>query len=242
MAPSESPPQVLALVTARGGSKRIPRKSIAPVAGRPLIAWTIDAARGARSVGRVVVSTDDPEMAAVSRQCGAEVPFLRPPELALADTPHIDVVVHAVDWLRSHEGFSPSHVLLLQPTSPLRLADDIDRTVAIALERDADAVVSVTDAHPHPCLAKRVKPEGSMEDFFPWPAGEQRRQALPEAFVLNGAIYLARFDLLLRERTWYSKRTYAYRMPAERSLDIDTPWDLALADQILRGKRGIEER
>jgi len=230
---------ILGLVTARGGSKGIPRKNIVPLTGRPLIAWTIEAARLAQSVKRVIVSTDDPEIAAVAQAWGAEVPFMRPAELARDDSPHMDVVVHAIEWLMSNENWYPDYVLLLQPTSPLRMAEDIDAAVTLALQRDADGVVSVSEAPSHPYLIKRITEEGCLVNFLAKPEGYLPRQSFPPAYFVNGAIYLGRREVLLQKRTWYTQRTYAYVMPPERSLDIDTPWDLYLADLVLRDKHGI---
>jgi len=230
--------KILGLITARGNSKGIPKKNIAPAAGRPLIAWTIEAARWARSIDRVVVSTDDPEIAAVSRQWGAEVPFSRPDELARDDSPHIPVVIHAVEWLMKEEGYHPDYVMLLQPTSPLRESQDIDAAVALAVEKGADAVVSGFEAPAHPYIIKRIDAQGRLADYVDCPEGYLPRQALPPAYALNGAVFLVRRQVLLDEQTLYPANTLAYIMPPERSLDVDTPWDLHLADLILRDKYG----
>src|SRR5690349_8046730 len=117
---------VLAVIPARGGSKSIPRKNLAALAGKPLIVWTIEAASASQCLTRVVVSTDDPEITAVAAAAGAEVPFVRPAELAQDETPAIEPILHAVDWLDQHEGYRPDFVMILQPTSPLRQAEDID--------------------------------------------------------------------------------------------------------------------
>ena len=207
-----------------------------------MIAWTIETALGSPALSRVIVSTDDTEIAEVAKQWGAEVPFLRPAELARDDSPHIPVVIHAVEWLESHEDTRPDYVLLLQPTSPLRSTEDIDNAIRLALEKDADSVVSVCQASSHPYWTKRITADGRLEDFGPRPEGYLARQALPPAYVVNGAIYLVRRDVLIERQTFYTERTYAYVMPPERSLDLDTPWDLYLADLILedRRKRGLD--
>jgi CMP-N,N'-diacetyllegionaminic acid synthase len=220
-------------VVARGGSKSLPRKNLAPLAGRPLIAWTIEAALRCRDVDRVVVSTDDDEIAAVARAQGAEVPFMRPPELAEDSTPTMPVIVHALRWLEAEQGYVPDAVVLLQPTSPLRTADDITGVVALARERSADSVISVSLAWSHPHLAKRIAGDGRLEDFIAHPKVD-RRQDLEPVYSLNGAIYLARRAALLENQTFYGPNTYAYVMPPERSLDVDTAWDLHLCDLVLR--------
>lgn len=231
-------PMVLALVTARGGSKGIPRKNVVPLAGKPLIAWTIEAALRSRVVDRIVVSTDDPEIAELSWAWGAEVPFLRPEALARDDSPHVDVVVHAVMWLEEQQGYIPDYVLLLQPTSPLRTSDDIDAAVALALEKRADAVISVCLSPVHPYLMRRVNADGKLKEYESRPPGYLRRQTLPPVYIENGAIYLVKREVFLRDRSWYSGDTYAYIMPEERSIDVDTIRDLKLAAWMLAERSG----
>ncbi len=229
-------PVVLAIISARGGSKAIPRKNVKLLAGKPLIAWTIQAALNCSSLSRMVVSTDDDEIAQICRECGAEVPFMRPAELAQDDSSHIDVIIHAVEWLMIHENWYPDYVMLLQPTSPLRNSQDIDAAIALAIQRNADGIVSVSEAATHPYLIKGIKEDGRMFDFVEKPEGYLRRQSFLPTYVLNGAIYLARREVILKEKTWYTERTYACIMPPERSLDIDTPWDFYLADLVLRDR------
>ena len=228
---------VVALITARGGSKGIPRKNLAPVAGKPLIAWTIAAALASRHVSRVLVSTEDAETAAVSRAHGAEVPFLRPPELAHDDSTSFDVAAHALRWLAEHDHSEPDYLLLLQPTSPLRTAADIDGAIDLSRERDADAVLGVCEASPHPYLARRVDDRGVLADFIPLAQKPSRRQEYPPAYILNAAIYLNRPASLLATRSFQPPGALAYIMPQERSLDIDSPWELRLADLLLREQR-----
>lgn len=224
--------RVLALIPARGGSKGVPRKAVRPMGGRPMIAWTLEAALAAGRLDRVVVTTEDAEIAEVARAWGADVPFARPAELAGDDTPGILPVEHALQWLLREQDYAPEWVMLLQPTSPLRSAGDIDAAVALAERRGADAVVSVTEAAHHPWWTKRVTDDGLLEDWA-WAGEATRRQDLPGAYGLNGAIYLTRRELLLAGRTWYPPRTHAYVMPPDRSLDVDTPWDFHLCDLVL---------
>ena len=227
---------VVGLITARGGSKGIPRKNVKLLAGKPLIAWTIEAALQSRSLSRVIVSTDDEEIAHVARQWGAEVPFMRPAELAQDYSPHMSVVTHAIRWLDAEQAAQPEYIMLLQPTTPLRNVHDIDLAVALAVEKEADAVVSVSSIQDHPYLSKTITEEGNLLDFLPKPEGYLARQSFPPVYSLNGAIYLARRELLLEKETWYTSQTLAYVMPPERSLDIDTPWDLYLANLILKDR------
>ena len=227
--------RVLGVITARGGSKGLPQKNIRPLAGRPLIAHTIHAALKSSLLDRTVVSTDDPQIAEVARQYGAEAPFLRPPELAGDEASVYPALAHAVRWLEEQNSYRPDYVMLLQPTSPLRTVEDIDNSVTIALENDADGVVSLCETKQHPYQAKQVTGDGRIEDFIPLERVYYRRQNVPPVHAPNGAIYLVRREILMKRQTFYTDRTYAYIMSPERSLDIDSSWDLHLAELILRG-------
>ena len=225
--------KIIGLITARGGSKSIPRKNIRLLAGKPLIAWTIEAALQSDGLSRVIVSTDDEEIAGVSRKWGAEVPFMRPAELAQDDSAHIPVLIHAIEWLEQVEGTTVDYLMLLQPTSPLRICQDIELAIELALDKNADSVISVCEASTHPYFTRRITSDGKLRDFVPKPDGYLRRQVLPPAYAWNGAIFLVRRDILIEKQTIETEHTYAYVMPPERSLEIDTPWDLYLADLIL---------
>ena len=228
--------EIIGLVTARGGSKSIPRKNIKTLAGKPLIAWTIEDALKSQYLSKVITSTDNAEIAAIAREGGADVPFMRPPELAQDESPHFAAVEHAIHWLEKYEGRIPDYILTLQPTSPLRTADDIDSAIEIARKHDADAVVSVCESVHHPYLAKRILENGSLSDFISTDIYYLRRQVFPPAYALNGAIYLNRSESILREQVFCPTNTYAYIMPSERSLDIDSDWDFYLAELILANK------
>jgi CMP-N,N'-diacetyllegionaminic acid synthase len=220
---------VLGLIPARGGSKGVPRKNIRQVAGRPLLTWTIDAARNSSYIDRLVLSTDDDEIAATAIAAGCEVPFRRPASLARDETPGIDPVMHALGELPSFD-----IVVLLQPTSPLRLAADIDGCLERMLAESAPACVSVRHAVDHPYWTYRCDSRGVLLPYFSDPQGLiHRRQDLPPAFVENGAVYAAKVDWLLTHRSFLIDETVGYEMPAERSLDIDLASDLALAERAL---------
>ncbi len=229
--------EIVGLITARGGSKSIPRKNLMPLAGKPLIAWTIEAALASRRLSRVLVSTDDAEIAQVAASWGVEAPFTRPGELAQDATPHILVVEHAIHWLDETQGVRPEYVLLLQPTSPFRTAEDIDAAIALAEAHAAIAVVSVCEMGRHPYLAKRILADGTLADFMTTDIAYLRRQDLPPAYALNGALYLNRRESLLRDHTFLPPGTLGYVMPAERSLDMDTAWDFHLAELIFQDRR-----
>jgi CMP-N,N'-diacetyllegionaminic acid synthase len=227
--------RILGIIPARGGSKGIPRKNISLLGGKPLISWTIEAALESRVCDRLLVSTDDPEIADVAKESGADVPFLRPPALSTDTATSLSVVEHAIDWLKDNCAETFSHVVFLQPTSPFRTAKDIQNAVAIAKKTDA-AVVSVCQPHHHPYLLKIIREDGTLGNLLPASASYSRRQDFPPVYALNGAIYVISVDCLQQEKTFNPKKTVPYIMPPEHSLDIDTPWDLFLAEQIIQGK------
>lgn len=222
---------LLGLIPARGGSKGIPHKNVRPIAGKPLIGWTIETALTSAVFDRVVVSTDDPEIADVALVHGAEVPFLRPAELATDDASGILPILHAIDQL---PGFDA--VVLLQPTSPLRSADDIKAVVDLARSRNAASVVSVSEPDAHPQWTFRIDGDGLLA---PWEAREAvtRRQDLEPAFALNGAIYYTECELLRATGVLVGPGTIGYPMPTERSIDIDTPLDWRIAELLLTDAR-----
>jgi CMP-N,N'-diacetyllegionaminic acid synthase len=207
---------VLALITARGGSKGLPGKNVRPVQGRPLIDFSIAAARAAACVDRVVLSTEDDEIARVAQACGCEVPFRRPAALASDEARSMDVVIHALDQVPRHD-----IVVLLQPTSPARTAADIDATVQQLLDAQAPACVSVCAAEESPYWMFRLGEHSRLTPLLDTPAAT-RRQDLPPVFLLNGAVYAARTDALRRMGSFLGPETVAHVMPRERSIDIDT--------------------
>ncbi len=222
----ETRPKVLALIPARGGSVGLPRKNVMPLGGRPLIGWTIRAALGARSIDRVVVSTDDPEIRDVALAEGADVPFLRPAEFATSTASSVDVVRHALGEL---PGFD--RVVLLQPTSPQRTSDDIDAASALMNETGAHSCTSVCEVEQSPHLMYSLDPGGRLERLLPPPPRGLRRQDLPTIYRLNGALYAVDVDWFLRIGAFVTEETVAYVMPDHRSVDIDTAEDFALAER-----------
>lgn len=225
---------IIGLIPARGGSKGIPGKNIKELAGKPLIAWTIEAALGSNELNRVIVSTDDKNIVHIAKEWGAEVPFIRPENLASDTATSFSVVEHTMDWLDREEDISPEYVMLLQPTSPLRTTEDISGVIHLMQKRNAASVVSVCEAINHPYLIKKINDDGTLENFIKKTPKFSRRQELPQAFTLNGAIYLHKWETLKQEKSFIPPWTLAYIMPRERSIDIDTPWDFFLAEQILR--------
>jgi CMP-N-acetylneuraminic acid synthetase len=227
--------RLLAIIPARGGSKGIPRKNIRPLCGRPLIAWSIDAALGSRAVDRTVVSTDDDEIAEISRGLGAEV-RMRPAALAQDDTPTRAVLAHVVAELAS-DRYAPDAVLTLQPTSPLRTARHIDEAAALfASDSTADSLVSCIEVPHvfHPRSVMRRTADGYLEPFLPAPQPHRRQDKEP-GFARNGAaIYITRTPRL--SDYVFGGRLVAYPMDADSSVDIDTLDDLRVAERLLQAR------
>jgi len=225
---------VLGIVPARGGSKRIPRKNLVELAGKPLIAYTIEAGLRSRFIDTVVVSTDDREIADVSRSLGAQVPFLRPAELALDESSTFDAVQHAVDYYKQI-GKEFGYIVLLQATSPLRDSGDIDNAVELLLHKQADAVISVCEVEHNPLWANKLPEDLSMNGFLTEAVKNKRSQDLAKYYRLNGAIYICAIERLLQEKSFSIKENiFAYIMPLEKSVDIDTMLDLKLCEILLK--------
>ena len=227
--------KILGLITARGGSTGIPKKNIAFLAGKTLIWHTITAAQSSRFLTRTIVSTDDEEIAAVCREYGAEVPFMRPAEFARSDTPHIPVVRHALRWLADEAGEAYDYVMILQPTSPLRAADDIDAAIIKAVDTTADSVMSMVELVDFdPAKIKKIDAEGVIQPLF---QKEGRVSALRQqgqkVYKRNGAIYLTKTELIIKGDL-FGGVSLPYVMPPERSVDINEPSDLAYAEFLLR--------
>ena len=209
---------VLAVITARGGSKSIPRKNVRPLGGRPLIAWTVRAALEAACIARVVVSTDDEEIAQVARDAGAEVPFLRPTELASDTATSVDVMLHALDMVPGY-----GHAVLLQPTSPFRTGTDLDAGFELWQgSPGAGGCVSVCAAAESPWLMYGADDSGRLRRLLPAPSEGLRRQDLPKALILNGAFYFLNVSRFRAEGRLVFEDGLGFEMPVERSRDIDT--------------------
>jgi CMP-N,N'-diacetyllegionaminic acid synthase len=220
--------RVLAVVMARGGSKGLPGKNLLPLAGRPVVAWSVAAARGSRLVDRTVLSTDDSAIAAAGREAGAEVPFLRPPGLATDAASIHDGVIHALDQVGP--GFD--YVVMLQAASPMRMSVDIDRAIETCVAAAAPACLSVSPIEKVYWTftldsAGRLKPLLGAE----WQT--RRRQDLPQAYAPNGAVYVARIEWYRQNRIFLAPDTVAYVMPPERSFDIDTAMDMKIISALL---------
>ncbi len=224
---------VLAIIPARGGSKRLPRKNILSLGGKPLIGWTIEAAKQCNGIDRVIVSTEDKEIAKIAEQFGAEVPFLRPVELAGDTITTLDVVLHLLSELEKNNKYY-DYVVLLQPTSPLRIATHIEQAFSNMIYRKGKAIVSVCLVEHPPLWCNTLPDNGSMKSFLHKDTHNVRSQDLPDYYRINGAIYICETKLLRSEKTFLpSHDCYAFIMPQEVSIDIDNRIDFNLAKLLL---------
>lgn len=226
--------EILGIIPARGGSKSIPRKNIKLFLGKPLIAWAIETLKQSGAVSRVIVSTDDLEIAEVAKKYGAEVPFMRPADIAQDFTPTLPVLQHAVSWLRENEGYAPDYVLLLEPTSPSKRPFHVRDVVKMLVQSEVDSVISVAEVpgvfSPHWQI--KVADEGRTEIF----TGEsfkkviRRRQDLPKTYYRNSSIYAFRPELLFSDDpSFYGEDVRAYITDSKYAFDIDTPEDWEIA-------------
>ncbi len=230
--------KILAFIPARGGSKGLPRKNIKPLLGKPLVAWTIEQARASQYVDKVIVSTDDKEIAEVARRYGAEVPFLRPRELATDEARGIDVILHGIDYLKSLYGYD-FVLVYLQPTSPLRITQDIDNAIEELFNNPkAKAIVSVCEVEHHPLWTGILPEDKCLANFINEEFINKNRQELPKFYRINGAIYLGFAEYIHNNRSFFGDRTYAYIMPLDRSIDIDNIIDFKLAEIMLKYRYG----
>lgn len=225
-------PKIIAIIPARGGSKGVRRKNIRLLAGKPLIAYTIEAASKSEYINRVVVSTEDKEISEVSKKYGAEV-IDRPKELAQDDSPAIDAIKHVIGALREKDNYHPDIIVLLQSTTPLRIVADINNAIDFFLNNDCESVVSVCEINPYWSLTIKDR---YLEPIFGWDYFYKRRQNLPNTYALNGAIYITLTENFDKYNGFLNKKTISYIMPHERSIDIDEEFDFKLAELLLRTK------
>jgi CMP-N,N'-diacetyllegionaminic acid synthase len=226
---------ILGVIPARGGSKSVPRKNIALIHGKPLIAYTIEAAQHSRLLTHFLVSSDDPEILAVARKYGAPVPFVRPAELATDIAPTLPVVQHAVAEMERMHGITYDFIVLLQPTTPLRLPEDIDAALEKLVATGADSVISVCDVGAyHPARMRQIVDDRLVELPVREPKEMARRQDLPPVYIRNGAIYAVKRDVVMLQNTMSGSVCRPYIMPEERSVNVDSLLDLLLAEILLR--------
>lgn len=224
---------ILGLVPARGGSKGIPRKNLALLAGRPMLDYTLDAALGAKSLDMIAVTTDDPAIEAAAKRRGVPV-IRRPAALAGDRAPMISAVEHALKSVGA-VGADVEAVVLLQPTSPLRTARHVDEAVSRWRKSGADSLISVNKVWQHPCECLQLAP-GGLKPAVSLPCGAAGRQDMPKFVFLNGAVYVTRTSMLLRRGRFWDRRSAVYDMDPLAGLDIDEPYQLAVAEALLRQK------
>ncbi len=225
---------VLGVIPARSGSKGIPNKNCAPLLGKPLLSYTCEQARASRTLTRIILSTDDKEIAACGQNCGVEIPFMRPKQFAQDDTPMLDVLRNVLETLEKKESYRPDIIVVLQPTSPLRRTDDIDAAVEKLVQNHSDSVVSVT-AVPHQFSPGSILQleDGCLVPYLNEPQ-VLRRQDKPVLYARNGPAVLAvRRDVIMERNSLYGTVCHPLMMPAERSVDIDDPDDIWRAEKLL---------
>ena len=219
----------LAFIPARGGSKRLPRKNILDLAGKPLIEWSIEAGLKSKYIDKVVLTSEDAEILSIAKDIGVDV-IDRPVQLSTDSSTSFDVVKHAVETIEKYD-----YIILLQPTSPLRNEKHIDEAVELLIEKNADSVVSVCEVDHSPLWSNTLPDDGSMKDFLRPEVAGKRSQDFEKYYRLNGAIYICKTKPMMNYKTLFLKdNSYAYIMETSRSVDIDTYSDYLLANLILK--------
>lgn len=230
--------EVLATVTARGGSKRIPRKSIVPLVGKPALAYVVEALKKAKRVTRIIVDTDDAEMAEVGRKAGAEIPFMRPAHLATDTASHTAVLQYELDFLKEKEGYVPDAMVLVQPTSPLVSPEEIDRCIELLFAEHLDSVESVFEVptHFHPFAQRIIDREGFTHFLFEKERAESKRTHNKPATYAMGNVYCFRPSNLERFGTIQGEKSKSVVIERRNAVDIDEPFDIEIAETILKSR------
>lgn len=235
--------KIIAIIPARGGSKGLPRKNIRPLLGKPLLAWTIEQAKKSRYIDRIMVSTEDEEIAEISKEYGAEVPFLRPKVLARDDSPTTDAIMHAINWFEKREEYFDI-IVLLEPTSPLRKEDDIDNAIELFIKNidKADSLVSVGEVHlENPYIMKKFE-KGYVKSFIEINEEIYQRQQLPNVYFPYGVMYLSKVDTFKKYKTFYQERTIPYYIERWQNYEVDDIYDFICAEAIIKYKLKGEKK
>jgi CMP-N,N'-diacetyllegionaminic acid synthase len=229
----------LAIIPARGGSKRLINKNRLLLDGKPLIEWTLNAAKNSRLLDKIIVSTDSKEIKKITENNKIDVPFLRPDYLSTDKSSSESAVIHALDWLENNEKIFFDYVVLLQPTSPFRTGDYIDKTIDMILkEKTADCLVSTKKIDKRLYLIKSINTKGYLTDFLVQYNTKRKCSNIPKLVVPNGAIYIIKVDILKQFKTFYPPKTITFEMDTISSLDIDTKEDFELAQLVANKKYG----
>ena len=225
--------KILGIVPARGGSKGLPGKNIRPLNGKPLIGHTIDAAKASKYINKLVLTTDDDDIARVSSQFGIEIPFMRPSELATDTSRAIDTYIYTLKRLKDEFNYEPDMVVILQPTSPLRTTEDIDSAIQKFIENKADSVMSMCELE-HPIERARViREDGRIENYLRQKIVVKNRAEYFQVFAPNGVVFVLKPEMIYK-KDFYSENTFAYVMPKDRSVDIDILIDFEIAEFLLK--------
>jgi len=218
----------LAVIPARGGSKRLPKKNILDLAGKPMIFWSIDAGIKSKYIDKIIVSSDDTEILKIAKQYGSET-IVRPKELASDTASTFDTMKHVLDNVQAYD-----YVILLQPTSPLRTCNDIDKAIELLCQKEADAVVSVCEMEHSPLWSNTLPDDKNMQNFLPKELINKRGQDLETYYRLNGAIYICKIDEFIKQKSFFIKENiFAYEMTQKASIDVDTQLDFEIANYLL---------
>ena len=230
--------KIIAIIPARGGSKGLPGKNIKPLLGKPLIAWTIEQAKKSTYIDKLIVSTDYPEIAEISKKYGAEIPFFRPQKYARDDSSIYETISHALCWLEN-KGEYYDILILLEPTSPLRKNGDIDRAIELFLKNfdKADALVSVGEVHlENPYIVRKINKDGYLEPLIKTNKSGAQRQKLPKSYFPYGVIYLSKVAELKKHKTFYQKKTIPYLIERWQHYEIDDIYDFICVERILKDR------
>ena len=225
---------MIAIIPARGGSKGLLRKNTKLLGGLPLISHTIKVALESNLVDRVIVSTEDKEISSIAKKFGAEVPFMRPSNLAEDTSMVMDTYLHTVDWVVKKDAKPVESCVALLPTIPFRVSKDIDQAIKIFKNKNANSVISVVESTVPLHWHRRITNEGILKNFLPEFNAVKNRQELEKAYIPNGAVYVFQTEVLRSTRQYYTNKTYPYIMPRERSVDIDDLLDFEWAEFLLK--------
>ena len=228
----------LAIIPARGGSKGLPRKNIKPLLGKPLVAWTIEQAFKSKYLDEIIVNTDDEEIAEISKKYGAKIPFIRPKELALDNTPTFDVIEHTIKFYKENLKKEFDYVVLLEPTSPLRKDNDIDNAIKKLIDNDKyDSLVSLGKVYlEHPSIVKQIKGD-YIVPYIDENKNIKRRQDLEDVYFPYGVIYISKVDELLHYKTFYQPKTGYYLIERWQCYEVDDIYDFICIEAILKNRR-----
>ena len=225
----------IAVIPARSGSKGLPGKNIKELCGKPLIVYTIETALKSKVFDKVIVSTDSMEIAEIAKKAGAEIPFLRPKELATDTADSMDVLIDAIKFLEE-KGEKFDYIMKLQPTSPLRTEEDIRKSVKLLFEKNADSIISISECQHHPLWCNTIDKDLKMYNFIKEEIKNKNRQELPKYYEINGLIFLSNIEKLLKLKEWYGKNSYAYISNNKNAIDIDNIIDFNFVENLMRNK------